>query len=91
LLCGFRGINRLMSPEYLHHTELLVCDAHNPDVSFVREHGFYPLYMYICILLTTTMPQIDAELEHGKTVHEHILSEPCIVLPVLFCFSWKIK
>ena len=57
-----------MSPEYLHHSKLLVGNTHNAHVSFFRQAAFYSFYMHVCIFLAAAMAHINTELKHVEQV-----------------------
>jgi len=91
LLYRFGRFHYIPSTKNLHHPELLIGDAHYPDISFRRQHSFHPLDMDFRILPAGAMPQVNAELEHLEPIRYNILSEPGIDLPVLFGFCRKIE
>lgn len=80
-----------MTLEYLHHSELLVGDAHDAHVALGRQARLRPFYMDLCVFPAAAMPHVNAELEHLEAVVEHFFAEHGIILPVLLCFRRKIE
>ena len=77
--------------EDFHQTELLICNGHYPDMAFWREDGFDSFYMNVSVFATGAMPDIHAELKHGKSVRHDFLPEKGIVFPVFFGFGWEVE
>ena len=91
LLSGSVHIYCLFAIEKLYISKLLVRNAHNSNISMLRQEGFNSFYMYLCILTTCTMTNIYRELEHGKSIPLQIFFKVRIRLFILLCFGRLIK
>jgi hypothetical protein len=56
-----------------------------------REYGFYSFDMHLCVFFAAAMPDIHAELKHGKTICHYFFPELRIISPVFLGFGWQIK
>lgn len=77
--------------EQFYVAKLFVGDAHNAYFSIRRQHILHTANMYICILRTRAMAEIDRELKHGKTILQQAFSEQSIVLSVFLGLRWEVE
>ncbi len=74
-----------------HHAELLIGNGENAHMSPGRKDLQHSLHMYIRIFTAGAMPEVGAELEHGKAVLHHAFPELCIILPVFLGFGRQVE
>lgn len=77
--------------EQFYFAELFVRDGYHSYMPKFRKHGFDPLQMHIGILTTGTMPHINGELKHGKSIAQQFLSELSRLVPFFFCVGWQVE
>ena len=85
------GLFNFFVVKNLHTAELLVSNAHYPNLSVFWQRHFHPFYMHIGVFHTCAMPQINRKLEHRKTVVQKFLPELRRGFPFLFRISRQIE
>lgn len=85
-ICG----HLFLTIKNLNISKLFIGYAHDSDVSAFRKQRFNSFYMYLRIVHTRTMSDVDRELEHGETIAHDVLTEFGSNLPVFLCFCRQI-
>lgn len=86
----FRG-SFLLSNKDFHIPKLLVGNANDSYFSFVGNKFLYSTDVYLHIFFTGTMPDIDGELKHCKSIFNKVFSKKGMLPPFPFCLCWEIK
>lgn len=75
----------------LHTPKLLIGYTQYSNVTLRGQKRFHPLYMHLGILTAWAASGVYGELEHCKAILQDVLSELCIVLPVLLGIGRQVE
>ena len=91
LLTGRLDLLLLIAEKYFYFAKLLVCYAHNANLSFFGEEALDSLDVHLRILHAGAMTHIGGKLKHGESIVKQTFAKVCIDANVPFGHRWQIK